>query len=310
MGIGSCEDSHSITKCIGIPSSEQVRQISSGDNHTLVLCASGAVYATGSNSKGQLVIEDLKGNSSSFFHLPLPKRVEKVGCGWEFSVLLFEDSTITVFGSLSEFQPTTKALDLFCGIKSFALLECTTRLHLFQETGINLLEFEEPIKKVALSFSHCFILLESGKLKVHGKEKRFHLLETVQEFEFDDILDVSVGWNHVILTRKHNELSFLVGFGRNDFGQLGTEPFIRTVSTPLSIPIDIESQNVIASCGSEHTLFLLEDKVYVCGWNEHGNCAFSPLEETSANCLRELRPILNKCLLVQGGCGTSFFLLQ
>ena len=143
-----------------------------------------------------------------------------------------------------------------------------------------------------------------------GENERFHLLETAQQLQFSDIVDVNAGWNHVILTRKSTTGSIsLFGFGRNDFGQLGIQPFNRTISTPVHIPIDSEGANVAVSCGSEHTLFLANQKAFVCGWNEHGNCAISSTEK-GANRFCEMRPILDQCLLIEGGCGTSFFLLQ
>lgn len=61
-------------------------------------------------------------------------------------------------------------------------------------------------------------------------------------------------------------------FGRNTFGQLGTEDTV-TKNVPTLVPA-LENMNVIgAACGRNHTLFLTDTgTVYACGDNRSGQC--------------------------------------
>lgn len=78
----------------------------------------------------------------------------------------------------------------------------------------------------------------------------------------------------MIITEEGKALSF----GRNQFGQLGTNN-----TTTVHIPAEIQGMqemNVIsAACGRNHTLLLTDTgTVYACGDNRSGQCGIGNLQ--------------------------------
>lgn len=80
-------------------------------------------------------------------------------------------------------------------------------------------------------------------------------------------------WNSTI---SITSTGTVIAKGRNDHGQLASEPNGTATLTPLELPAlqmtDGADDDDIA-CGSEHAVALVQSKVYGWGWNEHGNLA-------------------------------------
>lgn len=80
----------------------------------------------------------------------------------------------------------------------------------------------------------------------------------------------------------------LYSFGRADYGQLGrshSDPRADSQPRLLEFPVpdqsaeaDYDSKSVFPkvsqiACGAEHSAVVTEDgRLFMCGWNEHGNC--------------------------------------
>jgi alpha-tubulin suppressor-like RCC1 family protein len=84
---------------------------------------------------------------------------------------------------------------------------------------------------------------------------------------------VATGLSHsAFLTTDHKAYTF----GRNQYGQLGTNNQIDSTS-----PIYIRADVTQIACGANHTLFLSEEKVYACGNNASGQLGLN-LQVTQA----------------------------
>lgn len=98
------------------------------------------------------------------------------------------------------------------------------------------------------------------------------------KIEEDDHVAVYCGWSHTVIHVIGREGNKLFGFGRNDKGQLGTGS-----DALVGLPIEIFSDKRMKSvqCGSESTMIIdVEDQLWGCGWNEHGNLGTGDQEDS------------------------------
>ncbi|KAJ5071148.1 claret isoform a [Anaeramoeba ignava] len=221
-----------------------------------LLTSNQNAYGIGSNSFGQLgfdsktlektqkpilmmknVSKIFSGNTSFHVFL-LNSNQELFGCGYnEFGQLgLGESRNETEINKLTKIQniPKGKIIDIQCGyFYSIMLIE-------------NENENENPKRK----------LYSCGKCQYNGLGKYDDSYEFTEIksslFENDNILDFSVGGSHtLILTIKGK----LIGFGRNEYGQLGTGD---TNDKPIPIQIELpelrfngDISNYHVSCGDQ-----------------------------------------------------------
>ncbi|KAJ5070494.1 claret isoform a [Anaeramoeba ignava] len=157
------------------------------------------------------------GNSSEFVFLLNPNQ-ELFGCGWNNSgqVGLGESrKEETEIQKLTKIKniPKGKIIDIQCGLShSIMLIEN---------------ENENPKRKLY----SCGNYLSNG---LGQDEKTYEFTEIKSSlFENDDnILEISVGHSHTLILTSNSKL---IGFGYNDYGQLGTGNTIDQL-----IPIQIE----------------------------------------------------------------------
>jgi len=111
-----------------------------------------------------------------------------------------------------------------------------------------------------------------GQLGRVTKGKKDHTPSVVDmkgEIRKDDTVSVFCGWSHTVIHVVGPKGNKVIGFGRNDKGQLGIGSDLQ-VDVPTEIFPDKEIRYV--RCGSESTMIIdAKDQVWGCGWNEHGN---------------------------------------
>ncbi|KAJ5078524.1 ubiquitin-protein ligase e3a-related [Anaeramoeba ignava] len=240
-----------------------IQDIVSGARSFYLLTSNQNVYGIGSNQYGQLGLdsETLKqtekpilmmknvskifsGNSSSSVFL-LNSNQELFGCGWNYysQLGLGESRKEEKIQKLTKIQniPKGKIIDIQCGYKH----------------SVMLIENENENENSKRKFYSCgdYQLNGLGQNEDENTDKFTEIKSSL--FENDNILDFSVGTVHtLILTSKPK----LIGFGDNDFGQLGTGD-----TENQRIPIQIELpklrfneniSNYHISCGYWNNSFL------------------------------------------------------
>ncbi|GAB0099114.1 secretion-regulating guanine nucleotide exchange factor [Sergentomyia squamirostris] len=306
----------------------EIRQISGGGGHTLILDSSGQVYTCGWNNKGQLGVGDFE-NRTIFAKIPAEffqeRKIISVSSGWDTSAAITEDQELYMWGSNQFGQ---------FGMEDFRQTEIPRK--------IEKISCQEKIVQVTLGLRHVCILTESGTLHILGKFKRpygersikifgpiskmttgqHHLIylrpnksfETVGDNKFhqcsdeslnnftEDVSELKSGWTHSGLL-THSRKVFL--WGRNSYGQLGRE-----ASDPIATPSQLNIHRNVREfhLGSEHGLCVTEDgKAFTWGWNEHGNCGngdteniFEPQEVS----------LPGKCALAGVGAGFCYCVVK
>ncbi|KAJ5067811.1 regulator of chromosome condensation [Anaeramoeba ignava] len=213
-----------------------IQDIVSGENSIYLLTSNQNVYGIGSNELGQLGLYSKTLNETEKPIL-IMKNVSKIFSGIDSKHVFLLNSNQELFG---------------CGYNEYAQLGLGESRK--QETKIQKLTKIQNIPKgeiidIQCGTSHSIMFIENqnqnpkrklyscGNYRFNGLDKYKHTNEFTEIksslFENDDnILDFSVGNIHtLILTSKEK----LIGFGNNNFGQLGTG-----YTNEQSIPIQIE----------------------------------------------------------------------
>lgn len=343
LGIGTDEDQNVLRKALfnienTVVDSVSCKplKISSGGNHTIVLFEDGNVYSAGDNSFGQCGHPSLEYSIVEVF-----TRVESqnawadISCGWEFSILVDSKNRVFLCGR---------------GVKGELGLGQEVTESEIQEVHQ---KFELQIESVRSSVAHTVLKLASGEFYGWGSCRKGQLgpqpfIEVLSKskpkpclwspellhFEVDEIKGYSLGHDFTSFFKEHEVLVFgkgaqaltfersilglecmwsshhvlvdsdeqkrtLLSFGNNSHGQFFPK-------TSLNIDLFV--------VGSEHGLFLTQNKVYSWGWGEHGNCGQhkeknSQLDVTFdyANPLyQDISPVK----LLSGGCATSWIVID
>ncbi|KAJ5066120.1 rcc1-like g exchanging factor-like protein [Anaeramoeba ignava] len=211
-----------------------IQDIVSGANAIYLLTSNQNVYGIGSNYYGQLgfdyetlekaekpilmmknVSKIFSGNNSTHVFL-LNSNQELFGCGYnEYGQLgLGESRAETKIQKLTKIQniPKGKIIDIQCG-----------RWH-----SIMLIENENENPKRKLYSCGGYKLNGFGKDTYEFTEIKSSLFEN----DDDNIIDFSVGYIHTLILTSNSKL---IGFGWNEYGQLGTGD-----TNHQKIPIQIE----------------------------------------------------------------------
>ncbi|KAI9335901.1 regulator of chromosome condensation 1/beta-lactamase-inhibitor protein II [Obelidium mucronatum] len=220
LGIGSTNDAHVLTQCIGLPSSVKIKSISCGANHTLLVTGDGTLWGCGSNSHGQLG-PSIHEQSTTFTKLETPENLSfvQVSCGFNHSLALDVDGRIWAWGDNSSFQLGSPLEKSRRDPKPLLL---------------------EKVLKVAASNKFSVALLENGQVWIWGdfgstpSASPFCLYAGSQDSKTP--VDFAVGQFHVaILTDSPREVLVIVASQKkNRFGQLGI--LANSQSLPYLVP--------------------------------------------------------------------------
>ncbi|KAJ1921747.1 hypothetical protein H4219_000480 [Mycoemilia scoparia] len=267
---------------------EKVVQMAAGWNHSLMLTSSGSVYSCGDNSFGQCGIGNHAGKcmkewAKVALGLDGDDKVKAIACGMRHAVVITEKGRLFGWGANRHGQ---------LGFQSKPPSPTSARpKRMAPRYWIEWLPKSITTINGVLGIScgrhHTACVLETDKIAVAGDNKYGQMgrLETGynkcqnannspwNEVQLEQKIHYIVsGWDHIIaLFRPPNagELGpfSLTAWGRSDHGQLGN-------------PIPHNSSILEVACGSNHALVLDEKKhVLSWGWNEHGNCGDSSLND-------------------------------
>ncbi|KAJ5075216.1 claret isoform a [Anaeramoeba ignava] len=273
-----------------------IQDIVSGSESIYLLTSNQNAYGIGSNTDGQLGFDSktlkktkkpilMMKNVSKIFSGISSKHVfllnsnqELFGCGWNyFSQLGLGESRKEerVINKLTKIQniPKGKIIDIKSGI-SFSIM-------LIENENEN----ENPKRKLYSCGYSKFNGLGKGENTYEFTEIKSYLFEN----DNDNILDFSVGNVHTLILTSNSKL---IGFGYNEYGQLGTGDTIDQL-----IPIQIELPklrfnedifNYHVSCGGLHSFLyyspppfsnLEEDLIKLFERKEFCNISFKTEDE-------------------------------
>lgn len=293
--------------------------ISCGGNHTLLLTGGGDLYGCGSNEYHQLGLPDTS-DVMSIRRLHSNKKWRFVTCGFSFSILVSSEDEVFATGTCSKgslgLGPDVLAtqdlrkLSLPIGRQRITGLVSGIS-HVVLQTSDGTLFGMGSGRKGALGTSILgnMFLPRSLDHEPRGIEKlvagrdwtavlsteRITLLGSLgrlkitipEDFDSSSVSEITSNWSTLHCLKTSGEIQ---SFGRSDRGQYPPpgQPKLTTLAG-----------------GSEHSAGIGEDgRVYVWGWNEHGNCGSGLKDVTSVRALEV--PRLGKVKGVSAGCGTTF----
>ena len=257
----------------------KIRKVACGWDFSIILLSNGTVYGCGSNAFGQLGLSENTQRCSIFTPLVVELNifVIDVSCGMRHTLLLDKNGNVYSTGCGKKgqlglgqevkrlFTPTIvkdipKGLSVHCG-QHFSAVITTS------QASCDLFMFGDNKYKQVSNTSSTTIYKPEPKLTSHLKD--------------ENILLVNCGWTHVVVLLKQGDMSNLVSWGRNDYGQLGSQLANNNDGT---ISVSLEEKPVKIASGYEHAIAVTsKGKIYAWGWNEHSNCGQGDSKENILN---------------------------
>lgn len=237
----------------------RIKEISCGQDFTLVLLSHGRVLAVGSNSRGQLGLgQDIK-QASVLTEISLTERIKHISTGFSHSILLGESGKVFAMGRNDE-----KQINSDSGTSSF-----------YVPTPI---EVQSTVKKVfAKNHTSALIYTKDSfgePFKMSGDLLNGYQFEHATIFFPEwiplpptdlEVADISVADKHALLLTTNGEVYVL---GDNEAGLLGLKPESSFINTWTKLP-DVRAKQVKATALG--CLILTHDKSLIAsGLNTKG----------------------------------------
>jgi alpha-tubulin suppressor-like RCC1 family protein len=263
--------------------------VSCGSNHTVVLLNDNTVLACGSNTNGQLGDGTITSTSSTTSKVPVYMKNSSgsgaiaVSCGINHTVVLLNDNTVLACGSNASGQfgdgtitstgTTASKLPVYMKNSSGSTLTGAIAVSCGSAHTVVLLNDNTVLacgSNASGQFGDGTITSTSSttsKVPVYMKDASGNTLSGA--------IAVSCGGSHTVVLLNDNTV---LACGGNSSGQLGDGTITSTSSTTSKVPVYMKdaSGNTLSgakavSCGSNHTLVLLNDNtVLACGSNASG----------------------------------------
>jgi alpha-tubulin suppressor-like RCC1 family protein len=229
----------------------QVKQVSVGMDHSLVLKTDGTVWACGRNDiSGQLGIDSIGGSDTL---LEIMGEVIQVSAGKYHSLAVKSDGTLWGWGDNTDGQ-------LGNGKSGYYEHETVP----FQITS--------NVKFVDAGWHHTMFITATNELWACGSNTFGQLgnglsgnnaLETTPVKVTDSVAFVSAGREHTMIIKTNGTM---YACGNNEFGQFGNG-----TTTNSTVPRRIMDGVSSVSAGADHTLIIKSNgSVWACGNNEFG----------------------------------------
>ena len=254
-----------------------VKAISCGKYHSIVLMNDGSVYGTGENYDGQLGTGDDNNNKTTLTRMTISDgegsipvtNVKAIASGNGYTIVLMEDGSVYGTGDNYDGQLGTGDTNSQSTLTRMTISDGEGSIPV---TGV---------KAIASGDSHTIVLMNNGTLYGTG-DNYYGQLGIGESGNSQTILTpminetgktpvaISCGNNHTIVLMSDGTV---YGIGSNNDGQLGdlTTDDIETTLTPMIMP-EIPGLKAIAiTTGRYHTVVLMNDgTVYGTGDNEDG----------------------------------------
>lgn len=242
----------------------QIKQVSAGAQHTIVLTQDSRLWVCGLNIYNQLGLID-QVHRLTFTAVPWPKergRIEKVIAGGNHTLVLTQDNKLWV-----------------CGHNNCATFTATLWP---QERG--------QIQQVVAGNSHTLVLTDAntlwmcgnnqfGQLGFGDKVDRFSFTEVLWPTERGQIEQIIAGWAYTLVLTQNNQLWVC---GENNKGQLGLgDKKHRSTFTMMPWPNKRgRIEQIIA--GGNHILMLTQENwLWACGNNHDGQLGLGDNKKSS-----------------------------
>lgn len=330
LGIGHKDDA-SIPSRLKVPASlanDEIVNIASGGNHTLICTASGAVYGTGSNDGGALMSSEAE--YERVFKIDLSP-IKLCAATWDASIFVTTDDRVLTTGTgvrgelgsgpdvkqwcfaslLPEFPPNgLSVIDLSASMGHVVTILSDGSAwgwgngkqgqlgepHQDSWTPRKMQEVTFPAVRVVCgkSFSCFFSGTDQGQVCLLGNSKsdRFALTTTLPK-QIPRWHQVTASWGSALILLDDGKL---LRYGRNDRGQLG--------------PDDVPLLSQIRA-GSEHVVAVTRDgRALTWGWGEHGNCGEPVDDQKDVKGKFNQFDIPGRIKFVHAGCATSFVVTE
>jgi alpha-tubulin suppressor-like RCC1 family protein len=257
---------------------ERVVQVAAGGSHSLALTASGQLYAFGRNFYGQLGNTTNNGKETANptpAALALPGAsgpVSQIAAGDTHSLALTSTGQLYAFGSNQFGQLGNPA-------NSGTELANPTPL------PVSLPGATGPVVQIAAGFSHSLVLTSTGQLYAFGSNQ-FGQLGSAGNSGTDNpvptptrvslpgaggpVSQIAAGGFHSLALTSTGQL---YAFGRNDFGQLGTERGVGVANpTPTLVGLPPGAQPIVqlAAGAADSLIVTASGQLYAFGANAAG----------------------------------------
>lgn len=334
LGICNEEDVSSPQRCSFVQENSdselgQIRQITAGGNHTLILFESGDLYFAGSNVDGRAGLAHVGRKVDRFHKAEFDSLIKVKMCSamWEASVIVTTEEQVYTGGTgfkgelgngqmvassgprkLLDFPPSSESIvDIASGVGHTVVVLSNGDVWGWGngrkgQLGEPAAYVQIPRKIQGLNFSVVravcgreFTYLvgdpQDGQHAVLGLDKW-----NVKSSAPPNVLhwkSIGASWCSIFVLKTSGRIE---SWGRNDHGQL----------VPPELP-----KIVKLAVGSEHVLALTEDMTVVCwGWGEHGNCGPNTNEsnDVDGRWNETTIPLVDQNSLrgLAAGCATSF----
>uniref|UniRef100_K3WGV0 BTB domain-containing protein n=1 Tax=Globisporangium ultimum (strain ATCC 200006 / CBS 805.95 / DAOM BR144) TaxID=431595 RepID=K3WGV0_GLOUD len=307
LGHGDTTDRATPTRVMdaAFQESQHVVDVACGNEQTVLLCASGDVYACGYNDSGQC-------GTGSTERVPTLRVVSALsgknivhvfsGNGCEHLAALSASGTLYTVGFNSRGQlghGTTVSMSEPSPIH--------TEEHACDDTGEGIVG--KRVMDVACSYFHTAIVTTDGALYTCGRNDfgqlgtsdgvDKHAPHPVRFFFRHPVLAVACGQHHTLASLSSGGL---VAFGKNDHGQLGMDHGSGAVAEPTRVTGALEHAVIPKlACGYYHSVAVTEDgAVYTFGRNDYGQLGLGHTKNVATPTLVET---LARVRIVQVACG-------
>lgn len=303
LGVDSrCEQIDSPKK-ISLPSEctiINVCQIAGGGGHTLLVANSQRLYGTGWNNRGQLGLSNQHKDVETFVEVNFMenskgKAINKIACGWDFSLILLSDGTVfgcgsNSFGQLGLKEEDIKNSDSFIQILALAGIKivdiaCGMRHSLFLDEGGNIYA------------TGCG---KKGQLGLGDKTKKLFTPTKIPRIPSAYSVHCGQHFSAVVVISGQTSFGEIFMFGDNKYHQVSNlfestifEPTLKDLRKCVNKLTTIDDINVV-SCGWTHVVVLLKGdsekktKIVTWGRNNYGQLGSCSAKNTEEICVVEL----------------------
>ncbi|BFZ53560.1 alpha tubulin suppressor [Savitreella phatthalungensis] len=276
-----------------------------GGNHTLLMTR-GHVYAAGSNLHGELGLGEISG-LSQFTRIHAERQWALAACGFAFSVLVSTDGEIYSTGECSKgslgidqdvarrltFVARHDVIEIKAGIDHvIARLRDGTLLgwgngrrgalgpqYLSLRRKPDVIGERSMIQELCCGNGWTCLLFEDGRLELLGSNR------WISAAPAGHFCSIAANWSTLHAMTPAGQI---ISIGRADRGQC----------RPEGLP-----QAKLLASGSEHAGIITRDNlVYLWGWNEHGSCGDTSLQDVVKAKILSVEP--QSALIL--GYGTTF----
>ena len=267
LGLGHKEDNIKSIEMNRFLTGKQIKNLSFGSKHWIVLTSSGQCYIWGDNTFGQLGAKEVKESfEPQLFEAIKHLNVVKASCGDNHTLVLTSDGLLYGWGHNKFGQLADNKADIH--VKPIPIDIC------------------EPIKSMSCGLNHSMALTSSGMVFIWGlanegrlgicNDFRYFLPQLIKGLKNIFFKQIACGPNHSLLLSTGGHI---YAFGDNSSGQIGNGS-VDIQYNAFKVKSELTFKRIIANKVNDLSLGITIDrKHYVWGLTEDGKCV-TPKEVT------------------------------